>query len=222
MTGHRAPVPTGARTWLDPDWLAGALAWATAELAARGVTVARPAEQPHVRPWSTAMRLPTSDGAFWFKASGPGPAHEGPLLGVLAARGVAHVLLPIAVHPDRPWLLFADGGPTLRATRPDGTGDHDIAAWERILAEYATLQRSLEGSEAVAAMLAAGAPDGRPERLAGELDRLVADDVIWGRLLPEEREAGLVARARLAQAIARGPCRRRPPGRGRGRPVHPA
>ena len=29
---------------------------------------------------------------------------------------------------------------------PDGLGDHDLAAWERILPEYATLQRSVEGA----------------------------------------------------------------------------
>ena len=196
-----APVQTGARTWLDPDWLAGALAWADAELAARGRTRVGPPEQPHVRPWSTALRLPTDGGPFWFKASGPGPAHEGPLLRVFAAHRVPHVLLPVAVHPDSPWLLFADGGPTLRATRPDGTGDHDIAAWERILAEYAALQRSLESADAVAAMLAAGTPDGRPGNLPTELERLLADDVIWNRLLPEEREAGLASRARLAKAL---------------------
>ena len=70
--------------------------------------------------------------------------------------------LPLAVHPDRPWLLLDDAGPTLRPTRPDGTGDHDLAAWERILTEYAALQRSLDTGDAVAAMLAAGTPDGRP------------------------------------------------------------
>lgn len=201
MSADRAAVPTGARTWLDPDWRAGALAWADRELAARGLTRVGLAEQPHVRPWSTAIRLPTDLGPAWFKASGPGPAHEGLLLRVLAERGLPCVLLPMTVHPQLPWLLFMDGGPTMRATRPDGTGDHEIAAWERILAEYAGLQRSVEAPEAIAAMLAAGTPDGRPARLAPELERLVADDVIWGRLLPAEREAGLAARERLAHVV---------------------
>ena len=138
-------TPTGARTWLDPGWRAGALAWVEATLAGLGRTVVGEVEQPHVRPWSTAMRVPTSGGVVWFKASGPGPAHEGPLLEVFRVFGVAHVLLPLAVHPERPWILFEDGGPTMRATRPDGTGDHDLVAWERILAEYAALQRSVEG-----------------------------------------------------------------------------
>ncbi|HEU5203074.1 MAG TPA: phosphotransferase [Candidatus Limnocylindrales bacterium] len=131
------------------------------------------------------------------KATGPGPAHEGPLLEVFRKRGVDHVLLPHAVHPHRPWFLSDDGGPTLRQTRPDGSGDHDLEAWERILREYAALQRSLESGEAVAAMRAAGVPDGRPEALAGELARLLADDAAWARLQDDERDEGRRVRARL-------------------------
>jgi hypothetical protein len=193
-------TPTGARTWLDPDWRAEALAWVEATLAGLGRTIVGDVEHPHVRPWSTAVRIPTSGGVVWFKASGPGPGHEGPLLEVFRVFDVAHVLLPLAVHPARPWIVFEDGGPTMRATRPDGTGDHDLLAWERILGEYAVLQRSLEGEAAVEAMLAAGTPDVRPERLSGELERLLETDEWWALILPEEREAAKAARARLRTA----------------------
>ena len=88
---------------------------------------------------------------------------------------------PIVIHPSRPWSLFEDAGPTLRATRPDGDGDHDLAAWGRLLAEYAELQRSVESEAAVALMLAAGTPDGRPDRLPAELERLLEDERIWAR-----------------------------------------
>src|SRR4029077_14366942 len=104
VSGDRSAVPTGTRTWLDPDWRAGALAWAEAVLADRGRTLTGSPEHPHVRPWSTAIRLPTDGGAAWFKASGPGSAHEGPLLEVFRTSGVRHVLLPMAVHPEHPWL----------------------------------------------------------------------------------------------------------------------
>ena len=50
-------------------------------------------------------------------------------------------------------------------------------------------------------MLAAGTPDGRPERLVSELERLIVDDVAWQRLLPGDREAGLAARQRLARSV---------------------
>ena len=154
-----------------------------------------------MRPWSTAFRIPTDGGTAWFKATGPGPAHEGALLEVFRARGVGNVLLPLAVPPDRAWILFDDGGPTLRHTRPDGTGDHDLVAWERILREYAALQRSLDSDEAVGAMRAAGVPDGRPEALPGELARLIDDDPAWDRLHDDEREEGGAARARLREQL---------------------
>jgi hypothetical protein len=116
--------------------------------------------------------------------------------------GVQQVVLPLAIHPDRPWMVSDDGGPTLRATRPDGQGDHDLDAWERILREYAVLQRSLESPPAVADMLAAGTPDVRPSALPGELARLLDDDVQWSRLTADEAEAGLAARALLRERFA--------------------
>ena len=120
---------------------------------------------------------------------------------VFAARGVRRVPLPLAVHPDRPWLLLDDAGPTLRQTRPDGSGDHDLGAWERILAEYAELQRSLDSNDAVETMLRAGTPDGRPAALPGELARLLEDDAWWERLTDEEREEGAVARRTLREHL---------------------
>jgi Phosphotransferase enzyme family len=193
--------PTGTRTWLDRAWQAEALAWAKLMLVDLGRRIAGPVEQPHVRPWSTAFRIPTDAGPAWLKASGPASAHEGRLLETFRARAVPHVLLPLAVHPERPWMLFDDGGPTLRQTRPAGDGDHDLAAWERILREYAELQRSLESDEAVAEMFAAGTPDGRPAALPGELARLLDDDGAWARLSPEEREEGAIARRRLREVL---------------------
>ncbi len=196
-------LPTGPRTWLDPAWRGEAIAWVEATLSGLGRPVTGAVEQPHVRPWSTAMRVPTETGTVWFKASGPGPAHEGPLLEVFRRLGVGHVLLPIAVHPERPWLLLDDGGPTMRATRPDGSGDQDLVAWERILAEYAALQRSVESEEAVSEMLAAGVPDGRPARLPDALGGLLDDEPVWARVGPDERVAAAAARERLRDATDR-------------------
>ena len=51
--------------WTDPQWLAGALAW----LEAQGVELTGAVEQPHVRPWSTALRVRTTDGVLWFTAA---------------------------------------------------------------------------------------------------------------------------------------------------------
>jgi hypothetical protein len=189
------------QAWLDPVWQAEALGWAESELAALDRDVTGPSEQPHLRPWATALRIPTSGGVAWLKATRPGIAYEGHLLEVFRTRAVPRVVLPIAVHPDRPWLLTDDAGPTLRQTRPDGDGDHDLSAWLRILPEYAAVQRSVDGEDAVAAMLGAGVPDGRPAVLAGELARLLDDDEAWSRLTPEEADDGAAARALLRTSL---------------------
>lgn len=193
-------ITTWRRAWLDPAWQAEVLGWAQTELAALGRQVTGPVEQPHLRPWATAFRIPTDGGVVWLKVNGPGPAYEGPLLEVFRARGVERVVLPLATHPEHPWLLSDDAGPTLRQTRPAGDGDHDLGAWDRILREYSRLQRSLEGEDAVAEMLAVGVPDGRPAALPLELARLLDDDAAWDRLTPEQAAEGAAARVRLRAA----------------------
>ena len=65
------------------------------------------------------------------------------------------------------------------------------------------LQRSLEGDGAVAAMLAAGTPDGRPERLTGELERLV--DGRRGLGPPDARGGGRRCRRPRGACAARCP-----------------
>src|SRR4029079_11160633 len=112
--------------WLDPVWRAEALGWAEATLAGLGRRSAGTIEQPHVRPWSTAVRIPTDGGIAWLKATGPGTAHEGPLLEVFRRRGVGPVVLPLAVHPARPWLLFCEAAATWAATPPDGPTDEQL------------------------------------------------------------------------------------------------
>jgi hypothetical protein len=198
-------APPGAepwrQAWLDPVWQARALGWADGQLADKGRAITGPVEQPHLRPWATAFRIPTDGGVAWLKATGPGPAYEGRLLEVFKARNVRRVVLPLAVHPEESWILSDDAGPNLRQTRPAGDGDHDLEAWHRILPEYAQLQRSLEGDDVVAELLAAGVPDGRAAALIAELVRLLDDDPAWERLTPEATADGAVARRRLRAAL---------------------
>lgn len=192
----RAPIsPNSRTTWTDPGWRATIEAWALETLRAEGRTVTGPIEQPNVRPWSTALRIRTDAGVVWAKAARPGTAHEARLLTAFATWDVPFVLHPIAADVERAWLLLPDGGPTLRQTRPDGTGDRDLDAWERVLADYATLQRILEARSGE--LLRIGVPDGRPEALQGTLLRLVDDDATWARVADTEAAAAREARSKL-------------------------
>ena len=71
--------------WSEPDWFVQADGWIRAELVRQGIGVNGPIEQPHVRPWSTVLRVPTTKGALYFKATAPMLSHE-PVLTMALAR----------------------------------------------------------------------------------------------------------------------------------------
>ena len=71
--------------------------------------------EPRVRPWSIVIRVPTDDGAVWFKANRAQTTYEPALINVLARRAPEVVLTPIATDVERGWSLLPDGGPILRS-----------------------------------------------------------------------------------------------------------
>lgn len=157
--------------WTSPDFLQAAVAWA-------GVPLTGEPTQPHVRPWSTVLRLPTADGPLWLKACGPGTSYEVRLLQSLAAYDAPHVLRPVAADPRRGWVLLPDGGPRLRELLDR---DADLTRWESVLVHYAALQRRLEGRPLPEL------PDQRPARVPEQLDALLADVPVEPDLLPRLR-----------------------------------
>jgi hypothetical protein len=110
----------------DPAWLAEVGEWIASQ-----VNVTGELEQPHVRAWATALRVPTSDGMVWFKASREAFAFEVALLERLVP--LAPGLLPevLAARPGDGWLLLADAG--------DRAREHPVD-WQPLLKRYAELQ----------------------------------------------------------------------------------
>jgi hypothetical protein len=140
------------------------LQWATDGLTDAGHLPVATA-QPHVRPWSTAFRLETRAGdAFWLKANGDGTRYEAGLIELLAALGTPCTPRPLAVDAERGLTLMPDGGPVSRQAHGGLT---PIEVTVEHVQRYAELQRSLEPH--VDALLATGADDLRPERLAARL-----------------------------------------------------
>jgi hypothetical protein len=127
-----------------------------------------PPDSVRERPWSTVVRVTTTDGPLWLKAAGPGSRYESALLATLTRHSAPHTVLPLAVAEDRGLSLLPHAGEVLRAT-PMSTVD----TWERLLAEHAQLQRALE--PAVPELLAGGVPDQRPEAMPDHVDRLLED-----------------------------------------------
>ena len=203
-----APDLTGAATWRDPAWRGPTLAWARERLAAHGRTATGPADQVHVRAWSTAIRIPTDDGGtVWLKSVGAGSAQEPPLAVALGGWVPGRVLVPLGADPGRRLLLLPDGGTTLRAS---GRG-RLVDAWEALLADHARLQVAVAAR--AGEMIGLGVPDVRPGRLPDLLAGLLADDdaLLSGSpdgldpALRERLRGGLGGLAELCRALAGGP-----------------
>ena len=160
------------RRWLDPAWRTTLLTWVEARLASRDRRIVGPVEQPHVRPWSTVLSIPTDAGLAWVKASGPGNAYEAGLLDELVRWGTPNLLEPIAVERDRGWMLMPDGGTRLRDVLDGGPGlDH----WERILPAWGEAQRHL--APRAGTLIGLGVPDQRPAAMPAHLEALIDDPV---------------------------------------------
>ncbi len=159
------PIP-----WSQPGWRDEADHWIHMELARLGQTVVGSIEQPHVRPWSTILRVPTDKGAVYFKAVGPGAAHEVPLTQALAQWRPDCMLPVLAADAPRGWLLLPEGGATLRSLI---RADQYASRWTAVLAVYADVQMAL--ADRVGDVLALGVPDRRLERLPALYADLLAD-----------------------------------------------
>ena len=70
--------------WTRPAFLSEAHAWIEARLDEHSLEIMGELEQPHLQWWSTVLRVPTSGGDVFFKASRPDAAFEGPLTSLLA------------------------------------------------------------------------------------------------------------------------------------------
>ena len=122
--------------WVDPAWRVEADSWAEARLEELGLERTGAIEQPHVRPWSTVLRIPTDAGDVWFKANMPGLEHEARLVALLA-RKRPDCIPPLLAH-DPETRLDADGRRRRAAARsrrgrarPDALARHPVALRRR-------------------------------------------------------------------------------------------
>jgi hypothetical protein len=159
--------------WASPEWRAEALAWVDERLTAAGIERTGEVEQPHLRPWATVLKVPTTRGVVWFKAAGPGTAFEAGLYELLQRVAPEHVLTPIATDAGRGWMLLPDGG------EPVGVRLRGREAFEALmvaLPQYGELQRDL--APQAGALLALGVADMRPAIMPQRFDEAL--EVVGG------------------------------------------
>jgi hypothetical protein len=181
-------------------------AWVRSTLDELGMRLTAAPERVHVRPWATALRVPTADGTVWFKAHTAVLASEAPVTRVLARLRPELVLEVLASDDERCWLLTRDAGEKLREQIPSPT---EVRLLEPVVAAYAELQRL--AAPRTAELLAAGALDRRTAGVADQLAAALAADGGGGSsgrvapLSPAERDrlaAHLPALAQIAALAA--------------------
>ena len=160
--------------WRDPEWLSSAYDWIDGRLADLGRERTGAIDQPHVRPWSTVLRVPTAAGPAWFKANAGPLRHEAGVVSLIAARRPEVVPPLLAADPESGWMLMADAGEPLRTVVER---ERSLDRWYDVLPRYAEVQRALAGD--VDDLLALGVPDMRlatlPERYEALVDRVAAE-----------------------------------------------
>ncbi|GAB2667008.1 hypothetical protein GCM10009743_49040 [Kribbella swartbergensis] len=145
------------RRWTGDDWFAEADRWVRERLARAGTAVTGEPVPYKIRFWAAVWCYPTDRGLFWFKENNPGQAFEAALVGAMAEALPQHVVAPLAIDPDRGWLLTADQGLTL--------ADQNGAEWHRLVVEYAAFQRDTVPLEQP--LLASGLTSLAPSQLTG-------------------------------------------------------
>lgn len=158
------------KRWRDPDWLAGVRAWIDDRLDGLGRLRTGELEQPHVLPWATALKIPTSTGDVWFKANDDTLKHEAAVVQRIAVRRPDAVPPLLALDEGAGWMLMEDAGETLRVVVER---ERSLERWHDVLGLYAGVQLDL--AEDVEDLLALGLPDMRLAVLPKGYERLLEE-----------------------------------------------
>jgi len=157
--------------WNDPKWQSGAHAWIRAQAENNAIQLTGEIEQPHIRHWSTVMRVPSNEGMLFFKATAPETRYEIPLTQNLAAWFPEIMPELIALDIPRGWMIMRDGGEPLRSyIRPV----KDLKPWKPVIPLYAELQIGLAGH--AGDILTLGIPDHRLAILPTLYAKLLVDE----------------------------------------------
>ena len=163
-------MPLVVERWTDPAFVADATAWVDARLHELGLARTGDAEQPHVRPWSTALRVPTTGGPVWFKANHEPLRHEAVTTELVARRCPGRVLAPLAIDPETGWMLSPDAGRRLREVVEE---ERSLARWHDVLDGYARIQLACEDD--VDELVRLGVPDLRLSTLPDRYGALLTE-----------------------------------------------
>jgi hypothetical protein len=190
--------PAGLQPWADRGWHAQVKEWLAAELERLGRPLTGPVEQVRVWELSCVLRAPTTAGDVWFKTSIASPlfVNEGVVMRALAGLFPDHVPAPLAVEPERGWMVLAGFGTWVG-------WDASLEAVEAVARTFARMQ--VEAAGQVDLLLAAGCHDRRLDRLAARAEAWLPEVGADGRLPAMDTATWLTGdeAAALAAALPR-------------------
>ena len=128
--------------WIPSGSLARAGGWIKDLLAQHDLAISGAIAQPHARPWSAVLRIPTSGGDVYFKAVAPALRFEPQLTWALSQWRPDCIPPVLGIDTGQGWMLMGDGGQTLREQFRAGPG---MSSWHDVLTLFAALQIDLVG-----------------------------------------------------------------------------
>ena len=158
---ERGPGGDPGQPWAARGWFAEAERWLRSTMAGLGRPVTGTVRQAQVWRLSCVLRAPTGDGDVWFKASTTSSlfVNEGVVMGALAGLFPGRVPAPLAVEPERGWMVLDDFGQEVGWEAP-------LEVVEEVARAYAGMQ--VEAAGHVDRLLDAGCLDRRLDRLAAQ------------------------------------------------------
>ncbi len=150
--------------WAKPGWFDEAEVWIQEQIQCHGLKAIAPIEV--VKNWALAiiLRVATTEGMIYFKASSPLFAQEAEFTGILAQRYRQNIPEVLATSPDKSWILMRE----LEGELLENMGD--ICHWEAALHQWAKFQ--ILAIEHRSDLIACGWVDLGVEHIAKTLDGL--------------------------------------------------
>ncbi|MHB8597523.1 MAG: phosphotransferase [Ktedonobacteraceae bacterium] len=166
-------IPEQRVPWSRIGWFDRARLWIIEQVTQQGYTMVAPIEQVHVRVWSTVLRVHTSDGILYFKASGRLYDYEPALTHYLSMHWPGCIPHVLALDTEQIWMLMKDAGRPLRELLLTGDINANSVYLERAVALYAQFQ--IETVAHTDILLSRGCPDRRLHMLPVLFERIIAD-----------------------------------------------
>jgi hypothetical protein len=188
-------LPERRAPWAISGWHAEVERWIKSQLLRLGRGAIQRIEP--VKSWSIScvLKVVTETGDLYFKASRDLPlfVNEGVVLVGLAELFPNRLPVPVALSPERGWMLLDDFG------HPLGR-DAALDQQAHFMQDFARMQ--IDSSRMIEELLAAGCKDRPVETLPSHIESLFNDELVLSLLTVEEREKLKPITPRLRDLIA--------------------